>query len=589
MEKTKNFISKITLALLAIVGFGSTANAQCPAGEVEVFIDITTDAWGYELYWELVPTGQACGGTIINSAVGDAGNVIVGCAGGGLRVATGSDPNVYPSNATTTEGGYCLTVGADYDIIAVDDYGDGGSSFVSTSQAFNFTMPAGSSTETYTFTAIAPVDYNLAIGNAVTGPNGWDLNYVKPLHDKFYPLDQLTNAESAMGLSVSNYGLQSANNVYTRLNIDKMTGGTYSNVFTDTLQFGTILSDSSSFGIKEIDSTWYSVGDFRYQYIIYQDSIDDKPASDTITDFFSITNNVWCRVPMQAGSPFGSGTYFPGTSSSIDAYEWGSFYYMPNGAGLQLDTFQALFASANSATATTAPYQLRIYTIELQGAQLDMTTDKTLVAIGLDTLTVSAGNFQYSNITSLLDAATGGSFAFSDDKLYFFGLYQENTNPPYLSDGTVINGLLPAGEVLNNDFSVYGNSNGYPFYNNIVISENFTAANYTGWSSGGVPAMSFSLEPVGTSTEQVEKTEIKNVTVMPNPTSDVFTVSYTLEDASDVQYVMTDVSGRMVHIEKSFNVTNETKAFDISELPAGVYMLNIVSDNASSTKRIIKK
>jgi hypothetical protein len=43
MEKMKHFISKITVALFAIVGLGFTANAQCPTGEVEVYIDVTTD------------------------------------------------------------------------------------------------------------------------------------------------------------------------------------------------------------------------------------------------------------------------------------------------------------------------------------------------------------------------------------------------------------------------------------------------------------------------------------------------------------------------------------------------------------------
>jgi hypothetical protein len=586
MEKMKQFISKITVAFFAIVGLGFTANAQCPTGEVEVFIDVATDTWGYELYWELVPTGQACGGTTVFTG----GNPTVGCAGGGLQIATGADPGAYGSSMTTTEGPFCLTIGQDYDIIAIDDWGDGGSSFISTSQALNFAMPSGSSSATETFTAIAPVDHNLAIGNTITGPNGWDLNHVRPLHDKYYPLDQLTGAECGMGVVVSNYGMQNATNVYTRLNIDLMTGpGTYSNVFTDTLQFGTVEPDSNAFGFKAIDSSWYALGDYRYQYIIYQDSLDAKPSSDTITDYFSITSDLWSRVPMLGGSPLGSSAYFPGTSAFVDAYEWGSFYYMPNGAGMELDTFKLLVGHSSTATATTANYQLRVYTVELQGAQLDMSTDKTLVAIGLDTLTVTPSTFQYSTITNLLDGAIGGPFSFSDNKLYFFGIHQESTTAPYLSDGTTLNGLLPYGEPLNNDFSVYGNTNGYPFYSNIMISENFTPAYYTGWTSGGVPSMSFSLKGLGTTTNDIESNEIENVKVMPNPTSNEFTVSYILENVSDVQYIMTDLSGRLVHIEKSFDVTNESKTFDISKLPSGVYLLNIVSNNGSSVKRIIKK
>ena len=50
----------LTLGLALISGI-SLSQAQCPGGQVEVYIDIQTDNWGYEVYWELVPTGNGCG------------------------------------------------------------------------------------------------------------------------------------------------------------------------------------------------------------------------------------------------------------------------------------------------------------------------------------------------------------------------------------------------------------------------------------------------------------------------------------------------------------------------------------------------
>ncbi len=35
--------------------------AQCPGGQTEVTIDVGTDNWGYEIYWELAPIGSNCG------------------------------------------------------------------------------------------------------------------------------------------------------------------------------------------------------------------------------------------------------------------------------------------------------------------------------------------------------------------------------------------------------------------------------------------------------------------------------------------------------------------------------------------------
>ena len=49
-------IKRIKIALLTVLsylGLISVVSAQCLPGEVEVSIDVTTDGWGYECYWEI--------------------------------------------------------------------------------------------------------------------------------------------------------------------------------------------------------------------------------------------------------------------------------------------------------------------------------------------------------------------------------------------------------------------------------------------------------------------------------------------------------------------------------------------------------
>ncbi len=48
-------------ALLAATFLPAAASAQCPAGELEVTIDVLTDDYGNETYWQLVPFGNTCG------------------------------------------------------------------------------------------------------------------------------------------------------------------------------------------------------------------------------------------------------------------------------------------------------------------------------------------------------------------------------------------------------------------------------------------------------------------------------------------------------------------------------------------------
>lgn len=95
--------------------------AQCSPDEVEVTFILTTDAWGYEIYWELYPEGSSCGESPILSG----GNALqVGCDGGGQQNATGG--NGYPSNSQIELDPICLQTDEPLVFQFIDDWGDGG-------------------------------------------------------------------------------------------------------------------------------------------------------------------------------------------------------------------------------------------------------------------------------------------------------------------------------------------------------------------------------------------------------------------------------------------------------------------------------
>jgi len=125
----------VLLGALAIAG----ASAQCEVGELEFTMDLYTDNWGYEVYWEIVPEGNACGtGTILSG--GNAAQV--GCNGGGQQDA--GDGEGYESNTVINIAPFCLTMGQAYDLYFVDDYGDGGLTFEIYEEGELFVVLAGS-------------------------------------------------------------------------------------------------------------------------------------------------------------------------------------------------------------------------------------------------------------------------------------------------------------------------------------------------------------------------------------------------------------------------------------------------------------
>jgi len=151
-------MKRITFTFLLACCSTFFAHAQCTSDEVEVSILVETDAYGYEIYWELLPAGNDCG----NETIFSGGNSAVGCNGGGDQAQT---PGGYANDATINEGPWCLTEGQDYDIVFIDDWADGGATYTVYISGYPLYEFSGSSSdETFTFNATEPpaLDASLA-------------------------------------------------------------------------------------------------------------------------------------------------------------------------------------------------------------------------------------------------------------------------------------------------------------------------------------------------------------------------------------------------------------------------------------------
>ncbi|MEO5674221.1 MAG: T9SS type A sorting domain-containing protein [Chitinophagales bacterium] len=135
------------------------SKAQCLAGQTDVQIDVTTDAYGYECYWQLVPSGNNCG----VSTIAEGGNTTqIGCTGGGDQDATTAFG--YADNLTISEGPWCLDSALSFDLIYVDDYGDGGATFTVYIDGYPMYQFTGIGVgNTFTFTTTPPYPYDAGI------------------------------------------------------------------------------------------------------------------------------------------------------------------------------------------------------------------------------------------------------------------------------------------------------------------------------------------------------------------------------------------------------------------------------------------
>jgi len=298
------------VCICSALGINKKVNAQCdlsaPVDTMAVYIDVTTDDWGYEAYWQLVPTGNGCDtGTIFTG-----GNLAELNCSSGCSPATATSGNGYPSNTTITEGPFCLPIGQSYDIVYIDDFGDGGATFsVNVVGANNFTGAGCGNTFTFVAQPLPPFDA-AAVGSTVN-PNFYEYTST--------PLSQ--TAPMTFNGDIKNVGTDTLTGI--TLNID-INGGLFiaagSNPFP--------LAPSATFTIGTAPQFIPSApGIYNVSHIAVVNEPDANSANDTFMTTINVTDSVYARDNGTQLFELNAKVYGVG-----GAYQLGNRYEIRNGA-----------------------------------------------------------------------------------------------------------------------------------------------------------------------------------------------------------------------------------------------------------------
>jgi len=118
--------------------------------------------------------------------------------------------------------------------------------------------------------------------------------------------------------------------------------------------------------------------------------------------------------------------------------------------------------------------------------------------------------------------------------------------------------------------------------------------NWVGFGANEIPSIGLYISAesklTNVNTAAVYADEGMGLSVFPNPTSDVLNVALELEEAADVTYIVTDVTGRVINMATQSNVTEATSTLDVSSLAGGVYFITAqTAEGKQATQRFVKK
>lgn len=483
---------------------------------------------------------------------------------------------------------------------------------------------------------VAP-DFDIAMGNPARSGTGTSLlensNTMKVGSSRYIALSNLdpTNLREWMfGGRVVNLGgsdiLPTASpKLHMRIDYtDALTGATTAGVYRDSLDLDTIVAGSADgvINIEYLDNIDFIMsrpngGDYQVSYWASHTNPDGNTSNDTVTHTFTITTQSTTGVTNSAymsnarndvnGGVGASRGIFPG-GAPYAAWEYGTVYYFPNG-GVDTITLDSVsfryrltggFSGADAQTLFCNVYEMDGGVASggtlSDGTLLTQVGLATIPLTGLGTTGTAAGDYGRATVTGFVDAATGAPLAsFKDDAFYYISILTEpsltggiatfdSDDVPWLGGEDRINYYLNASQSAPDSII-----NPSPL--NTKDAAGAVSWNWIGFGADLVPSIGLYItgrsNKIAVST--VWDTEGAEMVLFPNPASEVLNVEFTLEDAADVTYIITDMAGRVVSMIQSNNVSNDVQSIDVSRMAAGTYMITAKTDKGTSTKRFTVK
>ncbi len=286
-------------------------------------------------------------------------------------------------------------------------------------------------------------------------------------------------------------------------------------------------------------------------------------------------------------TPTGVGSFTATATMSTTNPDTGTFNNTFDDVTFGVDPF--LYARDNSSVAIDGYIHNEGQGFEL-GNVFDIFADADLTAIrvGIDASAVVGASI----FVKLYTVNSMGDFIFEDESINYVLIAADTGSFINLR---LANGVysLAAGEsylvtvgsngdgALTNDLAVMTSGDSEPH-----TSFFFDHSDWTWDFSTSTPVVQMNFDPAAAINKN---SNMFGIDVYPNPTNDYANVSFSLNNAADVNITVTDLSGKVVYSNVLGKIAAGTTevVLNTAALSNGVYMINVAVDNRISTEKLI--
>lgn len=367
-----------------------------------------------------------------------------------------------------------------------------------------------------------------------------------------------------------------------------------------------------------------SAGEYRVTYWAEHNGMDGSSDNDTIRHSFVVSeapaiavgggrtgSYYYSKAGVGSdGRPFRGGSIFPGNGPH-SLFEYGSIYYFPEGEtdSVVIDSVDFRYYLRNAFSgATNQTVYVNIYEFvdgSNGGAANGFIAGDELTQIGIGSISLTglgttnaAGSYHLGTSRTIINASTAQPLKSGDlkDGAFYYVSVQIN---PSASGGIATFGAndvpIHAVHRLNYAMNIGLTTTAKPYGPSTM--QVVDAAGSASWFAGfngfdEVPSIGLYISSYSQplSTPRLPQQDGVELTIFPNPVSDQLSIKWSREgQPTNVQYVITDATGRVVYWHTSNNVNQEVHQMDASQLTPGVYFVSARAAEGVTTQRFVKQ